>query len=219
MVIEPVQLGPCVIGEDCQFDPGVYLAYPRGTPRCRRRNDFEETILGRGCRVRSNCVIYRHSALGDRCQVAHNVVVREHVTVGDGCVRIAMVAACGPRVPDLVVGIGGGSSLDAAKLLMVLTEAPEIDLGDLELLVGLPAPVLAASLVDTVTHAVEGHLPRLAKPLAAAPATGAGNTACRNLKQSQSEHALLPYFCSEGVRVPQGAQECHREGHAQTFRG
>jgi len=86
MVIEPVQLGPCVIGEDCQFDPGVYLAYPSGTPKCRRRNDFEETILGRGCRLRSNCVIYRHSALGDRCQVAHNVVVREHVTVGEGCV-------------------------------------------------------------------------------------------------------------------------------------
>src|SRR6185436_10031556 len=225
MVIEPVQLGPCVIGEDCQFDPGVYLAYPRGTPRCRRRNDFEETILGRGCRVRSNCVIYRHSALGDRCQVAHNVVVREHVTVGDGCVRIAMVAACGPRVPDLVVGIGGGSSLDAAKLLMVLTEAPEIDLGeharpfslppvrrrcrlallpttagsgseassaalvtlgdpprkvpivshdllpdlailDPELLAGIPAPVLAAGLVDAVTHAVEGYLSRIANPLA-----------------------------------------------------
>ncbi|MFY9820910.1 MAG: iron-containing alcohol dehydrogenase [Thermoanaerobaculia bacterium] len=41
----------------------------------------------------------------------------------------AMAAACGGRPPDLVVGVGGGSSLDAAKLLMVLTEAPEIDLG------------------------------------------------------------------------------------------
>jgi UDP-2-acetamido-3-amino-2,3-dideoxy-glucuronate N-acetyltransferase len=86
MIIEPVRLGPCTIGEDCQFDPGVYLAYPCGTPKCRRRNDFEETILGRGCRVRSNSVIYRHSSLGDRCQVAHNVVVREHATLGDGCV-------------------------------------------------------------------------------------------------------------------------------------
>ncbi|HEX3525679.1 MAG TPA: DapH/DapD/GlmU-related protein [Thermoanaerobaculia bacterium] len=85
-VIDPVCLGPCTLGEDCQFDPGVYLAYPCGTPKCRRRNSFEETILGRGCVVRSHSVIYRHSSLGDGCHVAHNVVVREHATLGAGCV-------------------------------------------------------------------------------------------------------------------------------------
>ena len=86
MLIEPVLLGPCTIGEGCQFDPGVYLGYPCGTPKCRRRNPFAETILGRGCRVRTHSVIYQHSSLGEGCQVTHNVVVREHATLGDGCV-------------------------------------------------------------------------------------------------------------------------------------
>jgi alcohol dehydrogenase class IV len=49
-----------------------------------------------------------------------------------------MAAACGDRVPDLIVGIGGGSSLDAAKLLLVLTEAPEIDLAQYERPFSLP---------------------------------------------------------------------------------
>lgn len=86
MTIDPVRLGPCILGEGCRFDPGVYLGYPCGTSKCRRRNDFAETILGRGCQVRSHSVIYQHSSLGDRCHVTHNVVVREHATLGEGCV-------------------------------------------------------------------------------------------------------------------------------------
>jgi len=140
-------------------------------------------------------------------------------------VQTMAAAASAGRVPDLIVGVGGGSSLDAAKLLLVLTEAPEIDLGqyvrpfslppvrrrcrlalipttagsgsecssaalltlgdpprkvpivshdllpdlailDPAFLAGIPAPILAAGLVDAITHAVEGYLSRVANPLA-----------------------------------------------------
>lgn len=69
---------------------------------------------------------------GSECQVISNIP--EEPTLSDIRARVSVV---NEFEPDLILGLGGGSSMDAAKTLFVLYERPDLDIYDITPLVPL----------------------------------------------------------------------------------